>query len=73
MLEPSALHLELIILVFAQIGRLDLGQLVAQHLLQARSLALFGDEFAERLACHAQLADQPGDFGALGQHGGVPI
>ncbi len=73
MLQTGALNLQLRLFFLAQIGALDLGQLVQQHVLQARRFAFFGDESAMRLANRAELADEPGDLGSLGEHGGVAI
>ena len=44
-----------------------------KHVLQAGGLALFGDQLAARLAGCAQVADQSGDRGALGEHRGVAV
>src|SRR5947207_6855738 len=43
-LQSGALRAELVLFVLAQSGALDLGQLMAQHVLQARRFALFSDE-----------------------------
>ena len=72
-LQTGAQPLQLVVLALVELGTLDLGQLVAQHLLQADGLTLLGEQLTMGLACRSQLTHETAHLLALGERARIAV